>query len=293
MVALKLKAKLLLLVLLLLLFGSGAYLMYTRGVFEPTQELILVADDSEGVSVGMGLTFSGFPIGRVQRIELAPEGDVHIVVQIPQKDAQWLRDGSVFTMERNLLGVVRLRAFTGIMDAPPLPDGAIRHVLKGDAMAEIPQIVSTLRDIINNVEQMTDMQSPLALTLESTSELMGGLAGNRSLGQSSPIVGMLAQTESLLQQVESTIAQADRRLFSDQGLMLEAQRLLTDVRGSLIHVDGILQEAKGVATNARVATEDLDLLRVQVEASLKTVDALVSDIQGKWPFGSQPSLDLP
>ncbi|MDV7393865.1 hypothetical protein RZS08_20975, partial [Arthrospira platensis SPKY1] len=73
----------------------------------------------------------------------------------------------------------------------------------------------------------------------------------------------------------------------------EAQRLLTDVRGSLIHVDGILQEAKGVAANARVATEDLDLLRVQVEASLKTVDALVSDIQGKWPFGSQPSLDLP
>lgn len=293
MVALKLKAKLLLLVLLLLLFGSGAYLMYARGVFEPTQELILVADDSEGVSVGMGLTFSGFPIGRVQRIELAPQGDVHIVVQIPQKDAQWLRDGSVFTMERNLLGAVRLRAFTGIMEAPPLPDGAIRHVLKGDAMAEIPHIVSTLRDIINNVEQMTDMQSPLALTLESTSELMGGLAGNRSLGQSSPIVGMLAQTESLLQQVESTIAQADRRLFSDQGLMLEAQRLLTDVRGSLVHVDGILQEAKGVATNARVATEDLDLLRVQVEASLKTVDALVSDIQRKWPFGSQPSLDLP
>jgi phospholipid/cholesterol/gamma-HCH transport system substrate-binding protein len=293
MLALKLKAKFLLLVLVALLVGSGAYLLYARGVFESTQELVLVADDSEGVSVGMGLTFSGFPIGRVQRIELAPSGDVHIVVQIPEKDAHWLRESSIFTMERNLLGAVRLRAFTGIMDDPTLPDGAVRAVLKGDAMAEIPQIVSTLRDIINNVEQMTNAQSPLASTLESTSEIVGGLAGNRQLGQDSPVVGMLSQTESLLQQVESTIAQADRRLFSDQGLMLETQRLLSDVRGSLLHIDGILQEAKGIATNARVATEDLDVLRAQIESSLQTVESLVSDIQRQWPFGSPPSLDLP
>jgi phospholipid/cholesterol/gamma-HCH transport system substrate-binding protein len=293
MLALKLKAKFLLLVLLALLVGSGAYLLYARGVFEPTQELVLVADDSEGVSVGMGLTFSGFPIGRVQRIELAPSGDVHIVVKIPEKDAHWLRESSIFTMERNLLGAVRLRAFTGIMDDPTLPNGAVRAVLKGDAMAEIPQIVSTLRDIISNVEQMTNAQSPLASTLESTSEIVGGLAGNRQLGQNSPVVGMLSQTESLLQQVETTIAQADRRLFSEQGLMLETQRLLSDVRGSLLHVDGILQEAKGIASNARVATEDLDVLRAQVESSLQTVESLVSDIQRQWPFGSQPSLDLP
>jgi phospholipid/cholesterol/gamma-HCH transport system substrate-binding protein len=291
--SLKFKAKLLLLALLALLLGSGAYLLYARGVFEPTQELVLVADDSEGVSVGMGLTFSGFPIGRVQRIELSPTGDVNIVVQIPEKDAHWLRESSIFTMERNLLGAVRLRAFTGILDAPLLPDGAVRSVLKGDAMAEIPQIVSTLRDIINNVEQMTNAQSPLASTLESTSEIAGGLAGNRALGRNSPVVGMLAQSQSLLKQVESTIAQADQRLFSDQGLMLETQRLLSDVRGSLLHVDGILKEAKGIASNARVATEDLDVLRAQVEISLKTVESLVSDIQRKWPFGSQPTLDLP
>jgi phospholipid/cholesterol/gamma-HCH transport system substrate-binding protein len=218
---------------------------------------------------------------------------VHIVVQIPEKDAHWLRESSIFTMERNLLGAVRLRAYTGIMDDPFLPDGAVRAVLKGDAMAEIPQIVSTLRDIINNVEQMTNAQSPLASTLESTSEIVGGLAGNRLLGQNSPVVGMLSQTESLLQQVETTIAQADRRLFSEQGLMLETQRLLTDVRGSLLHVDGILQETKSIASNARVATEDLDVLRAQVESSLQTVESLVSDIQRQWPFGSQPSLDLP
>lgn len=291
--ALELKAKLLLVALLVLLIGSGAYVLYARGVFEPTQELVLVADDSEGVSVGMGLTFSGFPIGRVHRIELAAGGDVHIVVRIPEKEAHWLRESSMFTMERNLLGAVRLRAFTGILDAPPLPDGAVRTVLKGDAMAEIPQIVSTLRDIINNVESMTNAQSPLVSALESTSHIAGGLAGRRALGQQSPLVGMLVQTESLLKQVQSTVARADQRLFSDQGLMIETQRLLADTRRSLLLVDGILKEAKGVASNARAATEDLDVLRAQVESSIRTVDTLVNDIQRQWPFGTTPQLVLP
>ena len=73
MANLEFKAALLLLLLVLLLAGSVLYVMYARGVFEATQRLVLVADDSEGVTVGMDMTFSGFPIGRVRRIELAEE----------------------------------------------------------------------------------------------------------------------------------------------------------------------------------------------------------------------------
>ncbi|MES1163314.1 MAG: mammalian cell entry protein, partial [Rhizobacter sp.] len=58
------RASLLLLVLVLLVAGAGLYLSYARGAFERTQQLVLVAEDSEGVGVGMDLTFAGFPIGR-------------------------------------------------------------------------------------------------------------------------------------------------------------------------------------------------------------------------------------
>ena len=62
---LEFKAAILLLFLVALIAGSVAYLMYARGAFEATQELVLLADDSDGVSVGMDLTFSGFPVGRI------------------------------------------------------------------------------------------------------------------------------------------------------------------------------------------------------------------------------------
>jgi len=79
------KASLLLLALLLMVLGAVAYLAYARGAFEPTQQLVLISDDSEGVVVGMDLTFAGFAIGRVKRIELAPDGNARILVDVPLK----------------------------------------------------------------------------------------------------------------------------------------------------------------------------------------------------------------
>ena len=93
---LQLKAMALLLFTLALIVGSGMYLLYARGAFEPTQTLVLTADDSEGVVVGMDMTFSGFPIGRVRRIELSDDGNVRILVDVPRKDAHWLRQSGHF-----------------------------------------------------------------------------------------------------------------------------------------------------------------------------------------------------
>lgn len=101
---LEFKAALLLALFVALVVGSALYLLYARGTFESTQRLVLVADNSEGVRVGMDLTFSGFPVGRVNRIELAPDGNARIVVDVPRKDARWLRESSVFTLSRGLVG---------------------------------------------------------------------------------------------------------------------------------------------------------------------------------------------
>jgi phospholipid/cholesterol/gamma-HCH transport system substrate-binding protein len=128
---LALKARLLLIFTILLITGSVLYLLYARGVFEPTQRLVLLTDDAEGVSVGMDMTFSGFPIGRVRRVELAPTGGVRILIDVAEKDAHWLRTSSVFTLVRGLVGGTTIKAFSGVLTDPPLPAGAERPVLRG------------------------------------------------------------------------------------------------------------------------------------------------------------------
>jgi len=305
---LEFKVAVLVLLMLLLVGGSVVYVMYARGAFEATQQLVLVADDSEGVKVGMDLTFSGFPIGRVQRIELDPEGNARILVDVPQKDAHWLRESSVFTLVRGMLGNTDIKAFSGVPTDPPLPDGALRKVLVGDATAEIPRLVSAARDLVQNLTSMTAPDSALNTSLanlQATTEKLKGphgalgvlLGNDRDAGK---LVAALDRTNALLARVDGLVARADSQVFGTDGVMSQTHAtvaqlnaLLGDARETLKKVDAVLQEAQAVASNVRVATVDLGALRAEVEVSLRKVEHLVDEVNRKWPFARDTQLRLP
>ena len=302
------KAIVLLVLISALVLGFLLYVLYARGVFESTQRLVLVADDSEGVLVGMDLTFSGFPIGRVSRIELGPDGKARILIDVPRKDAPWLRSSSIFTMERGMVGETRIRAFSGILSDPALPANAERTVLRGDTSAEIPRLVASTRAVLENLDNMTRADSSLNTSLshlQTVSERLTGRYGLLAVAlgsedQAKKIIATLDRTDALL-------AKTDRRVFGPQGLMDSAQAtvdgtqvavtqltaMLTEVRTSLQKVDAVLVEAQAIGANARVASTDLGALRAEVEISLRKVSQLVDAVNRKWPFARDTELKLP
>lgn len=312
---LDLKARLLLWFVLLVLVASAGYVLYARGAFERTQTLVLVADNSEGIVVGMDLTFAGFPIGRVNRIELSEEGNARIVIDVPVKDAHWLRESSVFTMERGLVGATRIRAFSGILSDPPLADGALRKVLSGDATSEIPRLMASARELLANLTALTASGAPLANTLRNAETTTGRL--NDPGGAMQLLLGseddakqvalalerantLLARLDGVARKVDAVVGKADAQVFGGNGVMNETRAtvvqlngLLADARNSLRKVDGVLQEAQGVAANTRQATVDLGSLRAEVEASLRKVEHLVNEVNRKWPFARDAELKLP
>lgn len=302
------RALVLVAVVILLVAASVAYLLYARGVFERTQTLVLLADDSEGVSVGMDVTFSGFPLGRVSAIELAPDGNARIVVRVPAKDAHWLRTSSVFTMERSLVGGTRIRAYSGILTDPPLPDGAVRTVLRGDATAEIPRLMNAARELLANLQAMTAPDSALNIGLghvsAATAQLrgphgaLGLLMGNEA--DARKLITTLNRTNALLARLDGLAARADTQIFGEQGVMpttrdavLQLNGLLGDARASLKKVDAVLLEAQSIATNTREGTADLAALRAEVDASLRNVEHLVNQVNRRWPFARDAEIRLP
>ncbi len=311
---LEFKAAVLLALLLLLLAGSVLYVMYARGVFEATQRLVLVADDSDGVTVGMDMTFSGFPIGRVRRIELAEDGSARILIDVPKKDARWLRESSVFTLVRGLLGNVAIRAYSGVLGDPPLPDGAVRRMLVGDATAEIPQLVAATRDLVRNLTTLSGADSALTATLgnvQAASERLKGrhgalgvLLGNdedakKLIAALDRTNTLLARVDALAARVDGVVASADAQVFGAEGVMPEARAAivqlngtLADARNTLKQADRLLAEAQAVAANARVASADLGTLRAEVESSLRRIEQLVNEVNRKWPFARDAELKL-
>lgn len=295
------KAMILLGVVAALIVAFVLYVMYARGVFEPTQKLILTTENSEGVIPGMDLTFAGFPIGRVRLVDLAKDGKVQILVDVSRADAKWLRESSVFTLERSVVGETRLRAFTGILDDKPLPDGAVRPVLRGDVTAEIPGLVATARSLLNNLESLTAEGSAMSGSLENVQALTGRLSGKYGL-----LSGALGDEEAkkfvgTLERLDGLLAKTDQRLYGKKGVVddaqaavVELQGVLQDARATLKRVDAVLVEAQAVGANARVATEDLGALRGEVDASLRKVNRLVDQVNRKWPFaGKNEEIKLP
>lgn len=302
------KAMLLLVLITTLVLSFLLYVMYARGMFESTQRLVLKADDAEGVLVGMDLTFAGFPIGRVQRIELGADGKARIVIAVPHKDAHWLRTSSIFTMERGMVGETRIRAFSGILSDPPLPEDAERDVLRGDSSAEIPRLVASTRALLENLETMTGADSSINTSLRHLQTVTERLTGRYGLltvalgseEQAKKIIATLDRTNALL-------TKTDQRVFGANGIMDSTQAtvdgtqaavaqltaVLTDARASLQKVDAVLVEAQAVGANARIASTDLGALRAEVELSLRKVSQLVEEVNRKWPFARDTELKLP
>jgi len=295
------KAVILLVLMAALILTFLLYVMYARGVFESTQRLVLVSEDSEGVIPGMDVTFSGFPIGRVQRVELAPDGKARILVDVNQKDAKWLRVSSVFTMEKSMVGETRIRAYSGILTDPPLEVNAVRTVLRGDTAAEIPKLVASARTLLENLDNMTSSDSAINTSLANIQVATGRLGGKYGL-----LGGALGSEEEArkllktLERVDALLVKADQRVFGKEGVMDDAQAtirqlnvVLKDASNSLKKVDAVLVEAQAIAGNAKVATKDLGALRGEVDASLRKVTRLIDEINRKWPFASETELKLP
>jgi phospholipid/cholesterol/gamma-HCH transport system substrate-binding protein len=295
------KALILLAVVAALILAFVVYVMYARGVFEPTQKLVLTTENSEGVIPGMDMSFAGFPIGRVRRVELAKDGKVQVIVDVSKSDARWLKASSVFTLERSVVGETRLRAFTGMLDDAPLKDGDVRPILRGDVTAEIPGLVATARSLLNNLESMTAEGSSMTGSLENLQTLSARLSGKYGL-----LSGALGDEEAqkfvgTLQRLDGLLAKTDQRLYGRKGVVddaqaavVELQGVLQDARATLKRVDAVLVEAQAVGANARVATEDLGALRGEVDASLRKVNRLVDQVNRKWPFaGKNEEIKLP
>jgi phospholipid/cholesterol/gamma-HCH transport system substrate-binding protein len=305
---LEFKALLLLVFMLALVVGSALYVMYARGAFESTQKLVLIADDSEGVVVGMDLTFSGFPIGRVRRIELAEDGKARIIVDVASKDAHWLRESSVFTLVRGLVGGTNIRAYTGLLTDPALKDGAMRTVLAGDTGAEVPKLIAAAKDLIESLNGLVAAEGSVGASMGNLQTLTARLNGPGgaltvllgSEAEAKKLVATLDRTNALLSKLDGLAAKTDSQVFGEKGVMPETRAtivqlnaMLGEARQSLKKVDAVLVEAQAVGANAREASNDLGSLRGEVESSLRKVDGLVNEINRKWPFARDTEVKLP
>jgi len=319
---LEFKVGLLLTLTVLLALGLVAYGLYARGVFEPTLTVKLTAPNAEGVSVGMPVSFSGFPIGEVKKMDLTEEGKVLLEVAIPKKDAKWLRQTSMFTLEKGLIGGAKIKAHTADLKERPLEDGAVRELISGEDPTDIAVIKQRVQTLLDNVVAMTQAGAPINRTLGNVETMTGRMAGEYGvLGgvmgspeKAEQVVKIIEKANTLMAnvngislKVDGMLAKADSQVFGPDGVMdhtrqsaVTVNKMLGEVRESLKKADAILASAQTASAdvavitgNVKGATTDMAQLRVEIDDSVRKVNHLINEINKKWPFARDVEIKTP
>jgi len=312
---LSLKVGVLVAVIPLIVIGLAVYALYSRGVFEASRRVVLVASDAEGVSVGMPVMFSGFPIGNVAGMDLTEDGRVRIELQIREKDARWLRSSTQFTLDKQLLGEAKIRAVSPRMQDPPLAADARRELVTRDAAADFPQLIAKANRILGDIDALVRPDSSLSRGLANlkvvTERLAGeygvleGITGSKARARQftdalAKVDGVVSSANRAVDRLEGLLAKSDEKLFGEGGLTQDAQgsirelhALLADAREGLKKADAVLAAAQSTAAGVGEATSDLASLRAEVDDSIRKVNSLLTEINRKWPFARDSQIRLP
>lgn len=318
---LELKVGLVLLLTLFLAVLFVGYLVYSRGMFEESRELTLTTPDSSGVTTGMPVSLAGQPVGQVIRAYLTPEGKAAIVVKVREKDMHWLRQGSSFWLEKNLLGSATISVRGGKPDEPPLDMGTTHPLQEENLSNRLPVIVERIAALADNLERMSRPDASLAQSLNHVAQISGNMTGehgvmNGLLGKAgaTKVSTALDSTNNLLNslhgaslKISGTLEKADHSVETLNGALIDARTSLKRVDAILANVQSAATDIPKITGDARIAaahvreitqetqaaTRDLNLLRRDVDDSLAKVNHLINELNRKWPFARNMELKTP
>ena len=291
------------------------YMLYARGFFEDTYRLQLAASSADGVAPGVPLVFSGIEIGQVATLGLNDNGGIVIRAELLGRNAKWLKENSTFTLDKPIVGGAKIRIDSPDLKAPALPENSTMLLLTSDISKEIPVLVERVKTILANVEHLTRKDGEINGTLANLKTMTGRMTGE--YGMLEGVLGsqekaravtdsldktraLITKLDGLALKMDGMATKADQWLFAPDGLAKETRGalsqvrlMLTDAQSSLKQADALMTNAVAISADVKEGTQDIAKLRAEIDDAVRKANALVNEINKKWPFARDPEVKLP
>jgi phospholipid/cholesterol/gamma-HCH transport system substrate-binding protein len=249
-----------------LILVSLFYVIEKKGVFEAQSHYKLLAKDAEDIAEGMPILFSGFEIGQVDSLSLYDNGEVLIIISIPQHNTKWVRSNSVFTLDKPLIGKPKI-TLTSSMTSPPLDEKIITRMQIKDGINEIitniQPVISELQNIVRNVNILTASLSDHNASFQ-TSLVHLEKFSNR-LADSPDLLHTMTGNEQSAKKFHEAIITLDLALEDLRSLVQNTDQGISEIRSDII-------------SPANANMQELQLIFKDINAKLKAIDQTVKVI---------------
>lgn len=308
----KVKFKVGLFVIVSVLISAAALLSFAikKDFFEKTHYFTLLSRSGEELHKGIPVVFSGFKIGVVSDLALDSNGHVEVTLKIPQRHAQWVRSDSTFTLEKPFIGESKIVLVSKNLASDAPPEGQFFTMGVVDDINEVIKrtrpIVDRLDRIAANIDTITcedglfyqslseihrftsELNKKHSLLEAATNDEQAVLALNQSLRQ---LPQLIEKHSELAVELHALLADTQRAALGPNGSVAQANRMMAEMSSRVHEVDlkqlnTLLSNAARISADLAQSTQDLQLLRQQLDESAARLNLVLKRVHGILPSAS-------
>jgi len=111
---------------------------------------------------------------------------------------------------------------------------------------------------------------------------------------------LITRLDGLALKMDGMAAKTDQWLFAKNGMadvsresLAQVKLMLDDAQSSLKKADALMTNAVEISANVKDGTQDIAKLRAEIDDAVRQANALITEINKKWPFARNPEVKLP
>ncbi len=272
-------------VVALVLLYMGWYFLKGVDFFSTQTKYFVIYDNIDQLAVSNPVLVNGYPAGRVNRIQILPERQNHVLVELEISSSVILGDSTKAILNSDFLGGKSILLNIGKINKRLLPGDTLHaEVAKGltDILTEsaVPvadNLQTTLRKfniVIDNLAISSKSLSVILTKMESTPDILQSTFSNANgkMDQLSTSIKSVADNlNGTLLELKPTLA--NFKTLSDSLKRIELNKTLIKTQQTLAGLNQTLAKLnKGDNTASKLLTEDT--LYVNINKLLVSLDSL-------------------
>ena len=257
-----------LVILSIVLFYWGFTFLKGRNLFDNSNKLYAVYDNVAGLVVSAPVTINGLNIGKVNTIEMLPDGKMKVELIITNEQIQIAKSSIAQIMDSGLIGGREIAILNNFSDK--------NYTESGDTLKTSDKLGLTA-ELANQIGPVKDK---VEILLENANKLIESL--NATLDATTQ-----QKLKSAIASLEVTMAEFSQTSKSINGILAENKSKLNTTLSNFEKTSGNLN-----AMSSSLEKADLGATVKKLEATLTSVNGMMANLeQGKGSMGKLLSDD--
>lgn len=258
---------------------------------------------------GQPVTFQGFNIGRIKKMELQQDGKVRITLNLLERYHSMLHQGSIIHLVRDgLIGEQTLEITAGDMSKPVIKRGAN---ISYETAATIEQLLQDVKPAVENANKLlhelallatwlNDPESDLRQVVKRLDSLTRGLTPENVGEAADHIAQILEDLHSLSKNLADNrigeqlarSLQVTTEILSDlkplsQEIAKQGPESLKRINSLIRQVELLSKSLETVASDLSELTPELPGLARESREGIRQMQLLLKKLQNSWLIGGQ------